>query len=104
MERVSSPDSLSYRVLSPAGLQKGVVSSPLADRMTDPKGKTVYCVSQVVMGADILLGRVAKLLPSYAPGVKAVFKRKPAAYMTDEPEFWDEIASEADAVVYGCGA
>ena len=89
-----------YAALNPSGLHREVPATPLADL----RDKVVYCVSQFVMGADVLLEKVAKALQEYAPGVKAVYKRKVAAYMTDEPELWDEIASEADAVVYGCGA
>ena len=99
-----SASDVAYRVLNPAGLCHEVTATPLAARIPVLTDKVVYCVSQVVMGADILLEKIANALPEYAPGVTAVYKRKVAAYMTDEPELWDEITSEADAVVYGCGA
>ena len=93
-----------YRLKSPGGILPEVQPFPMAARIPDLSDKVVYCVSQVVMGADIFLQKVAKALPDYIPGVKTLFKRKPAAYMTDDPEIWNEIESKADAVIYGCGA
>jgi len=97
-------DDMVYRVLNPSGVRREVTETPPAARIPNLTDKVVYCVSQVVMGADILLEKIANTLPEYATGVRAVYKRKVAAYMTDEPELWDEITSEADAVIYGCGA
>ena len=104
MDKKISGDDMAYAVLNPGGFHREVSATPLAARIPDLTDRVVYCVSQVVMGADILLEKIAKALPEYAPGVRAVYKRKVAAYMTDEPELWDEIASQADALIYGCGA
>lgn len=93
-----------YRLKSPSGILPEVHPVPMAARIPELTGRVVYCVSQVVMGADMFLQKVARALPEYIPEVKTVFRRKPAAYMTDDPELWDEIQSKADAVIYGCGA
>ena len=93
-----------FVVLNPGGLEREATPFPLAPRIPDLTGKIVYCISQYVGGADIFLTRVADALPQYAPGVKAVYRRKPGNYQIDDPDFWDEIEKEADAVIYGCGA
>jgi len=93
-----------YAALNPSGIIPEVELKPLAPRVPDLSGKTVYCVSQHVGNADIFLEKVAKELPKYAPGVRAVYKPKPGVYMSDDPELWDEIAKEADALIYGCAA
>jgi hypothetical protein len=36
--------------------------------------------------------------------VKAVFRKKTSAYMSDDPELWEEIKKEGAAFIYGCGA
>jgi hypothetical protein len=104
MEKQGSRNETAYAVVNPSGLQRPVDPIPLSDRLHDLGGKTIYCISQYIGGADAFLERVATALPKYVSGVKTVFRRKPAAYMTDDPELWNEIETEADAVIYGCGA
>ena len=93
-----------YAVLNPQGIKPDIKQFPLAPRLTDFNGKTVYVISQHVGDADILLKKVASLLPQYLPGVKAVYKDKPSAYMTNDPELWDETAKNAQAYIYGAAA
>ena len=93
-----------YKVLNPLGEAKEAEPIPLAPRVPDLSGKVVYCISQYVGGADIFISKVASILPRIAPGVTAVYKRKPGAYMSDDPDLWEEVSEKADAVIYGCGA
>jgi len=93
-----------FAVLNPAGVAKEVEPLPLAERVANLAGKTVFCVSQHVGNADQFLKKVAEALPSMIPGVKTVFRKKTSAYMSDDPELWDEIKSKGAAFIYGCGA
>ena len=104
MEIMNFQKPATYAVLNPLGEAKTTESLALAERPGNLRGKVVYCVSQIIMGSEIFMDKMAALLPDYAPGVIVKSVRKPAAYMTDDPELWDEIADEADAVIYGCGA
>ena len=104
MEKQGSHNETAYSVLNPSGSQRPAESIPLSDRLSDLGGKVVYCISQYIGGADSFLDKVATDLPKYVPGIKTIYRRKPAAYMTDDPELWDEIEAKADAVIYGCGA
>ena len=92
-----------YPVLDPLGEQKEVQNFSLSERLPDLSGKVIYCVSQVILGSEILIQRVADTIATAVKEVNVVNKRKPSAYMTEDHEFWDEIAANADAVVYGCG-
>ena len=93
-----------FSAFNPRGFKPEVKEVPLSPRVPDLNDKVVYCISQTFGGADIFLQKVAEALPRYAPGVRAVFRKKPAFYGTDDPELWDEVAKEADAFIYGCGA
>jgi len=104
MELINIAKKPTYAVMNPLGEQHVAAPIPLAERLAGLSGKVVYCVSQIIMGSEVFIEKVASALPRYAPGVKVQCVRKPAAYMTDDPELWDEIASQADAVIYGCGA
>ncbi len=48
-----------YTVLNPAGEQIEVPALPLAQRLPDLRGKTVYCISQIIGGADTFLKKIA---------------------------------------------
>lgn len=97
-------NEMAYSVLDPRGLERKRSAIPLSPRIPDLTDKVIYCVSQHIAGADSLLQKVADALPRYIPRVKAVYKRRSSAYMTDDPELWDEIVAKADGVIYGCGA
>lgn len=93
-----------YAVLHPGGVQQPVPAFPLAPRPQSLSGKTVYCISQIIGGADVFLQKIADALPQYAPGVTTKFVHKATAYMADDPELWKEITAQGSAVIYGCGA
>lgn len=93
-----------FTVIDPSGMPQEATPTPLAERLPDLSGKTVYCISQHVGDADKFLKKIADALPGMIPGAKAVFRRRTSAYMEDEPELWDEIKKEGAAFIYGCGA
>jgi hypothetical protein len=93
-----------FAVLNPSGREKEVDPLPLAQRQPVLEGKVVYCISQHVGGANTFLAKVAEALPRHIPGVKTIHVPKSTAYMTDEPELWDEIRAKGAAFIYGCGA
>jgi hypothetical protein len=93
-----------YKALNPRGTRPDVKLFPLTPRLTDFNGKVVYVISQHVGDADIFLKKVANALPTYMPGVKAVYVDKPSTYMTDDPELWDEVAKKAHMYIYGAAA
>jgi hypothetical protein len=90
-----------YKALNPRATRPEVKQFPLTPRASDLSNKVVYVISQHVGDADIFLKKVANALPKYFPGVKAIYKDKPSAYMTDDPELWNEVAKNANAFVFG---
>ncbi len=90
-----------YKALTPRATRPEVKQFPLAARVPDLSDKVIYVISQHVGDADIFLKKVANALPKYFPGVKAIYKDKPSAYMTDDPELWNEVAKNANAFVFG---
>lgn len=93
-----------FEVLDPAGKALPTPQKALSPRLASLEGKTVYCISQSVAGADILLEKIAQVLQAIVPGVKAVYRRRTTTYMMEDRPIWDEIEAKADAVIYGCGA
>ena len=93
-----------YEVLDPTGVSIRSREAPLAERSSSLVGKTVFCISQFVGGADALLSKIAAALPQRLPGVRAVYLRKESTYMADDPALWERIGREGHAVIYGCAA
>jgi hypothetical protein len=93
-----------YAVLNPSGIKPSVGITPPAPRIESLSGKTVYCVSQHVRGADTFQRKVVDLLPQYAPGVNAIYIDKPDSFGIDSPELWDEIAARGNALIYAAAA
>ena len=93
-----------FTVLNPSGIQKETEVYQLAPRIPNVSGKTIYCISQYVGLADEFFKKVTEYLSKTITGVNVVFRKKTSAYMSDDPELWDEIKSRGDAFIYGCAA
>jgi len=93
-----------YEVVDPTGEALAAALRVPNARLPDLSGKVVFCISQVIGGADTFIEWISLLLPEFAPGAKTVFVRRESTYMADEPALWARVEAEADAVIYGCGA
>ena len=104
MEGKTLRNGPAFAVLNPSGKKKEADPLPLGERISDLNGKIVYCVSQHVGGAGTFLRKIAEVLPTYVPGIRTEYRSKSTAYMTDDPELWDEIRTKGAAFIYGCAA
>ena len=104
MDSKSTGKEMLFEASNPRGIKPEVKEIPLVPRVPNLADKVVYCISQTFGGADTFIQKVSDVLPQYTPGVRAEFRKKPAFYGTDDPELWEEVAREADAFIYGCGA
>ena len=91
------------KVLNPRGYRPDVQLTPLAQRSPDLNGKTVYLLTSKQEGShiEVVLAKVAEALKTRFPKVNMVNKYKPSAYMSSDPELWDEMVKNASAFVYG---
>ena len=74
---------------------------PLSPRVPDMNGKVVFIIDSGVMGGYVFTRKVSELLPEYLPNVKVTYKQKPSPYMTEDSDFWDEVAEKAHTFIYG---
>jgi hypothetical protein len=93
-----------YTVLSPGGRSTHTIKpAPLAPRLGEIDGKTVYLVDVGFGGAYEFLEEMKGWFSRRMPSVKTEVMRKPGNMFTDEPEFWDELKRRCDAVIFGVG-
>ena len=91
-----------YTVLNPRGLPKEVDRVPIVPRLPSLSGKTVYLVGQKGAGQRPL-PQLTEALTKALPDTKFVLVGKAGFWATDEPKLWDQVAKNADAVIYGVG-
>lgn len=78
-------------------------SLTMAERLDTLEGKTVYLVSVTFPGSREFLEELQEWFSKNRPGIKTVFREKKLGWATDEPELWQEIKENGDAVVFGVG-
>jgi hypothetical protein len=90
-----------YETLNPRGVMPAMNLTPSAPGLSDLKDKVVYVINIGKPYADGLLGAIADLLSDRFPSVKVVRVMKKTAYYSDEPELWNEVKEQANAVIIG---
>ena len=90
-------------VLNPLGKRPPVVGVPLAERVIDLNGKTVWLITPRQTGSQIeeALVLVEVELKKRFPEVTIINNYKESTYSEDDPVLWDEMVAKADAFVYG---
>ena len=93
-----------YTVLNPLGRPTHTIKpAPLAPRLSELAGKTIYLVDVGFGGAYEFLEEMKGWFSRRMPSVKTSVMRKPGNMFTDEPDFWAELKRRADAVIFGVG-
>jgi hypothetical protein len=91
-------------VLDPRGQPTAKVKPlPLAPRLNSLNGKTVYVIDVGFGGGWEFLEEAVGWFARNLPGVKTVLQRKKSIMFADEPEMWEEIKKNGDAVIFGVG-
>ena len=97
-----APKQGEYTVLNPQGLPKPVERVAPSPRLSSLSGKTVYLVGQKGAGQRPL-PQLTEALKKALPDTKFVLVGKAGFFATEEPKLWDEVAKNADALIYGVG-
>ena len=101
--RVRPTGSLST-VMDPRGQPTAVVQPlPLAPRLDSIEGKTLDVIDVGFGGGWEFLEEAVGWFSRNMPGVKTVLQHKKGIMFLDEPEMWEELKQNADAVIFGVG-
>jgi hypothetical protein len=91
-------------VLDPRGQPTAMIKPlPLAPRLSSLEGKTVYVIDVGFGGGWEFLEETVGWFARNLPGVRTVLQRKKSIMFADEPEMWEEIRKNGDAVIFGVG-
>jgi hypothetical protein len=90
-------------VFNPLGQPPAIERVPMAPRISDLKGKTIYIVDIGFSATHQLLTELQSLLTERYPDTKWVVRKKIGTYFNDDPKLWAEIKEKGHGMVMGVG-
>jgi len=90
-------------VLNPLGQPPAIERVPMAPRISDLRGKTIYIVDIGFSGTHQLLTELQDLLKERYPETTWLLRNKIGTYFNDDPKLWAEIKEKGHAMIMGVG-
>jgi len=98
-----SADAGKIEVVNPKGFPPAIQLIPMAPRVANLDGKTVYLVSDGFEGADRFLAQIAIWFQKNMPSVHTIYKLKAGGLAGDDPKLWSEIKANGAAMIMAYG-
>ena len=100
-----SPENDMMDLLNPVGQPETTLQAMhMAERLPTLEGKTLYLVETGFAGAKEFMEEVQDWFTRNKPQIKTVFRSKGGNTFANDPELWQEVKKNADAVVFGVGS
>jgi hypothetical protein len=90
-------------VYNPLGQPPAIKKVPMAPRITNLDGKTIYIVDIGFSATHQLLTELQDILKVKYPKTKWELRTKIGTYFNDDPELWKEIKEKGHAMIMGVG-
>ena len=100
---ISQAKESKLTVLNPLGQPPAIKRVPMAPRVTDLDGKTIYIVDIGFSGTHQLLTELQDILRNKYPKTKWELRTKIGTYFNDDPKLWAEIKEKGHAMIMGVG-
>jgi hypothetical protein len=100
---VSRAQGPKITVLNPLGHPPAIEGVPMAPRISDLHGKTIYIVDIGFSGTHQLLTELQDLLRERYPDTTWILRNKIGTYFNDDPKLWAEIKEKGHAMIMGVG-
>lgn len=102
-ESVKDPEKIKVTVFNPLGQPPAIKRVPMASRINDLKGKTIYIVDIGFSGTHQFLTELQDILKEKYPDTNWPLRDKVGTYFNDDPKLWTEIKEKGDAMIMGVG-
>ena len=99
----SENDNAKITVYNPLGQPPAIERVPMASRIDDLKGKTIYIVDIGFSGTHQFLVELQDLMKNKYPETEWVLRDKIGTYFNDDPKLWAEIKEKGDGMIMGVG-
>jgi hypothetical protein len=90
-------------VLNPLGQPPAIARVPMAPRIDNLDGKTIYIVDIGFTDTHQLFTEMQSLLSRRYPKTTWVVKTKVGTYFDDDPKLWSEIKEKGQGMIMGVG-
>ena len=100
---VSQAQEPKVTVLDPLGQPPAIERVPMAPRISDLYGKTIYIVDIGFSATHQLLTELQDLLKERYPDTTWIVRDKIWTYFTDDPKLWAEIEEKGHGMIMGVG-
>ena len=98
-----SPTKGNITVVDPRGQPPTRLESPMAPRLDNINGKTVYIVDVNWPYTHQFSEELYEVFSARYPDTRFEIRDKAGTYMVDDPELWKEIEEKGDAVIMTVG-
>ena len=100
---VSQAQDPKVTVLNPLGQPPAIERVPMAPRISDLDGKTIYIVDIGFSATHQLLTELQDLLQERYPDTTWIVRNKIGTYFNDDPKLWAEIEEKGHGMIMGVG-
>ena len=90
-------------VFNPLGQPPAIARVPMAPRITDLEGKTIYIVDIGFTDTHQFFTEMQKLLSERYPKTTWIVRTKIGTYFDDDPRLWAEIKEKGHGMFLGVG-
>ena len=97
------PQEPKITVLNPLGQPPPIERIPMAPRIDNLEGKTIYIVDVGFTDTHQLFTEMQKLLSERYPKTKWEVRVKAGTYFDDDPKLWAEIKENGHGMIMGIG-
>ncbi len=100
---VSQAQAPKITVLNPLGQPPAIERVPMAPRIDNLDGKTIYIVDIGFSATHQLLTELQDLLKERYPETTWIVRNKIGTYFNDDPKLWAEIKEKGHGMIMGVG-
>jgi len=90
-------------VLNPLGQPPPIVKVPMAPRIDDLEGKTIYIVDTGFTDTHQLFTEMQQLLEEKYPQTTFIVRKKIGTYFENDSDLWNEIKEKGHGMIMGVG-
>jgi hypothetical protein len=90
-------------VLNPMGQPPAIARIPMAPRLDNLDGKTIYIVDVGFADTHQLFTEMQELMAKRYPKTTFVVRTKIGTYFQDDPKLWAEIKAKGNGMIMGVG-
>jgi hypothetical protein len=99
----ASEQDAKITVLNPRGMMPPIKRVPMAPRVANLDGKTIYVVDTRYPRTREFMEELVKLLKERYPKTNWILRDKFGGYVDDDPKLWAEVKEKGHGIVMGVG-